>query len=428
MANANHLRTLKRGVAAWNKWRKEKPKINPDLSEADLQEMDLTGVNLQEVNLYEANLHRANLTKANLKGADLTGVNMSGAILRYADLREAELALARLGGAELIHADLFKANLGSADLDEAELGKACLQSARLFRALIRDANLSEADLSEADLTEATLFGSDLFGVNLADAKLHGTNLMFADLRYADLSGANLQNAQLVHTDLSNAVLHGCSVFGAAVWEVNLDKAHQKELIITTDDQATITVDSLEVAQFIYLLLNREKLRNIISTIGQKAVLILGRFIPERKAVLDDIADELKQRGLLPIIFDFERSQERDFTETIKVLAGLSLFVIADMTNPKSNPLELQATIPDYMIPFVPLIQEGEQPFAMFVNLQNTYHWVLPVVEYDTKENLIAGLDEAVIKPALSKRRELIGLKAEQLKTVNIKDIIGKRKK
>jgi hypothetical protein len=49
----------------------------------------------------------------------------------------------------------------------------------------------------------------------------------------------------------------------------------------------------------------------------------------------------------------------------EVLAGLSHFVIVDITNPRSAPLELQATVPEYMIPFVPIIEKGEEPFAMF---------------------------------------------------------------
>jgi hypothetical protein len=87
------------------------------------------------------------------------------------------------------------------------------------------------------------------------------------------------------------------------------------------------------------------------------VLILGRFTPERKAVLDALRTELRQRSYLPILFDFEKSTTKDFTETIKILADMSLFVIADISNPKSSPLELQATIPDYMVPFVLIIQE-----------------------------------------------------------------------
>jgi hypothetical protein len=136
--------------------------------------------------------------------------------------------------------------------------------------------------------------------------------------------------------------------------------------------------------------------------------------------LDAIADGLRRRGFLPIIFDFEKSQERDFTETIMVLAGLSLFVIADITNPKASPLELHATVPNYMIPFVPIIQEGELPFSMFVDLQR-FDWVLNVVVYDHLTNLLNNLDAAVINPALSKHNELIARKANKLRITHIND-------
>jgi hypothetical protein len=35
----------------------------------------------------------------------------------------------------------------------------------------------------------------------------------------------------------------------------------------------------------------------------------------------------------------------------------------------SAPLELQATVLDYMVPFAPILQKGEKPFAMFVDLR-----------------------------------------------------------
>ena len=41
-------------------------------------------------------------------------------------------------------------------------------------------------------------------------------------------------------------------------ELKLDGAEQKNLIITPHDEPEITVDNLEVAQFIYLLLNNER--------------------------------------------------------------------------------------------------------------------------------------------------------------------------
>jgi len=196
----------------------------------------------------------------------------------------------------------------------------------------------------------------------------------------------------------------------------------KDLVITKKDKPKVMVDNLEVAQFIYLLLNNEKIRDIIDTIGEKGVLILGRFTEERKAVLDAIRDRLRELGFVPMMFDFERPSQRDFTETIKTLAGMSRFIIADITNPKSSPLELQATMPDYMIPFVPIIQEDEEPFAMFRDLKQKYgEWVLDVLEYDSAANLLQALEKAVVKPALEKADLLLLKKAEAIRKRHVKD-------
>ncbi len=194
---------------------------------------------------------------------------------------------------------------------------------------------------------------------------------------------------------------------------------QTNLVITPEKESVVTVDDLEVAQFIYLLLNRQRLRNIIDTITSKVVLILGRFTPERKVVLDAMADEVRKYNLLPIIFDFERSTNRDFIETIKILAGLSLFVIVDITNPKSAPLELQATVPDYQIPFVPIIQRGEEPFSMFRDLPK-YDWLLkPVMTYPSVETLLQHFKPAIIDRAIRKHKELQKQKLEQIDMLSI---------
>ena len=165
--------------------------------------------------------------------------------------------------------------------------------------------------------------------------------------------------------------------------MKLQDTIQKDLIITRDGESTITVDNLEVAQFIYLLLTNNKIRDIIDTIGKKGVLILGRFTPERKIVLDSIRTELHRLNYAPIIFDFEKPTDKDFTETIMTLAGMCRFIIVDITNPKSSPLELHATVPNYMIPFVPIIQKGEQPFSMFKDLANKYEWIMDTLQYDS---------------------------------------------
>ena len=217
MANAEHVARLKHSLFAeeWNEWRQENPDIRPDLVEASLGEEDL-----------------------------------SCADLRGADLRGASLKAARLSNADLSSADLSEANLS-------------------------DAYFSGATLTGCDLKEADLSGANLFGVNLSEARLCGASLEYAnlsraDFRGADLSNANLRETKAVETNFANANLTGCRVYGISAWGLKLEGATQQDLIITPDGEPEITVDNIEVAQFIYLLLHNEKIRDVIDTITSKA--------------------------------------------------------------------------------------------------------------------------------------------------------------
>jgi uncharacterized protein YjbI with pentapeptide repeats len=346
MANPEHLAKLMGGVETWNQWRKQNPEVLPDLNGADLGRADLSEANLSEADLGRALLELANLQRANLRVANLS-----------------------------------EANLG--------------------RVLLEGADISMADISNADLRGGELSWANLGGANLSNADLSGANLGWSDLAAANLSNANLSGATLVQTDLREANLTSCNVYGISAWDVLLEGAIQSNLVVTREDQSPIQVDNLEVAQFIYLLLSRQKLRDVITTIGEKAVLILGRFT-ERKELLDRMADKLRLLGYIPMIFDFERPTDRDLTETVKILAGLSRFVIADITNPRSVPLDLQAAVPDYMVPFVTILQRGQPAFGMFDDLPRRYHWALPLLEYKTADTLLAALEKKVVTPALRK--------------------------
>jgi len=88
-------------------------------------------------------------------------------------------------------------------------------------------------------------------------------------------------------------------------------------------------------------------------------LVEGRFTEGRIAVLERLRDELRKRGYLPIVFNFDKPETKDSTENVRLLAGLSKLIIADVTKPRSAPLELQATVPECMVRFRAIIQEGE---------------------------------------------------------------------
>ena len=161
----------------------------------------------------------------------------------------------------------------------------------------------------------------------------------------------------------------------------------------------LTVDDLEVAQFIYLLLNNQKIENVIDTITSKAVLILGRFTEERKNVLDAICEELRQRGYVPILFDFEPSASRDLTETVTLLARMARFIIVDLTDPKAVPHELSSIIPDLpSVPIQPIILSSRRVYKMFEHWED-YPWVLGIQKYKGVDDLLAGIPGKVIDPA-----------------------------
>jgi uncharacterized protein YjbI with pentapeptide repeats len=417
MADKVQLGILRRGVVSWNKWREEYPDAMIDLSGANLQ-----AASLIEANLENANLHRVDLSHADLKEANFVGADLFKSILKDADLRktyfyEAILCEADLYEANLMEADLSCANLTGADLFGADLSEAKLIETRLVR----------ADLSSADLTGADLSGADFSGAKLIEANLSGANLNGTNLRSADLTSATLIHSILIHTEISNAIISKSKIYGVSVWDLLGEFTEQNELIITPDGESIITVDNIKIAQFVYLILNNKEIRDVINTLTSKTVLILGRFsIPERKGILDALRAKLREYNLLPIVFDFDRPTDKDFTETIKTLAGISFFVIADVTNPKSSPLELQATIPDYQIPFVPIIQEGEEPFSMMVDLQKKYNWVLKTRTYNSIETLIKALKPGIIDPAMEMRNKLRLNKGQKQTTESLRDYLDKK--
>lgn len=273
----------------------------------------------------------------------------------------------------------------------------------LYEVNFGTSNLSGVNFSGAYLVGASFRVANLRGANLRGAYLSRADLWGADLSDADLTGTDITGATLISTNLSRATLVGCSIHGIAAWDIRLDGGRQENLLITNYGEPAITVDNLEVAQFVYLLLNHQKLRDVFNAVTERGVLILGRFGGGGLEVLQAIAAKLREANYLPIIFDFERPQDRNYTETVKTLAGLSRFIIADLSGP-SVPQELYATVPHFKIPFVPIIEASRKPFAMSVDLLE-YPWVVrPPVTFATTEELLELLPTKVIAPAEEKHQ------------------------
>jgi len=396
VANQKHLALIKQGIVAWNSWMNEHVDIIPNLRRASLKEANMSGAYLIGADLSYANLKNANLDEAYLNRANLKNANLS-----EAELNETHLQAADMSGARFI-----EANLSRADLRKADLSGVDLRGAFLIGTYLNGANLSKADLSGACLIEADLSEADLSGACLKGASLNGTNLSRANLRLADFTEANLCSAILVGTIALDATFTDCRIYGISAWDIQLEGARQSDLIITREGQPTITVDNLKVAQFIYLLLNNEEIRNVLTTITSKAVLILGRFSDERKEVLDGLRNELRRRDLLPMMFDFDPIRNRDFKETISALAHMARFIIADTTDAKAVAEELEHIVPH--LPSVPvqlLLQKSAELYVMSESVMRL-DWVLDAYLYQDINDLLSSLPNKIIKPAEQKAEEL----------------------
>jgi uncharacterized protein YjbI with pentapeptide repeats len=433
MADSEHIKILKQGVDAWNRWRDENPKVRPDLSYADLSKEQLPNVDFQGADLTEAQLSYADLSGAKLHLAKLRGAWVFYAKLVGAKLPGADLSQAGLNESQLSRADLLGAKLNNAFVQRAEL-----REANLYGAELTSADMSSSDLTEANLTDAHLDGAKLHGADLTRARLEGTNLSGADFSEAtlyravlkeatlfktrffraDLSGADLSNAtlrqanlieaRLTETNLDEAKLDTCYVYGISAWGLRIsEKTEQSNLVINPGwANQFVTVEDIEVAQFIYLLLDNRKLRSVIDTMTSKAVLILGNFARERKQVLDALKERLRERGYLPIMFDFEGPQNRNLIDTVTTVTRLSRYVIVDITQPRSVPAELEAIVPALpSLPVQPLIEGSEEPYAMFRDLVERDS-VLKLHRYRDLQDLLASLDEAIITPAETKLKDL----------------------
>lgn len=215
-----------------------------------------------------------------------------------------------------------------------------------------------------------------------------------------MTGANLTGA-----DCSGAKLSGCHVYGVSTWGLKLEGAEQSSLVITPEGEPEISVDGIDIAQFIYLLLSNRKIRDVIDSVTSKAVLVLGRFSPERKAILEAIRKHLRASGYVPIIFDFDGPESQDVNETVKTLAFMSGMVICDITDPRSTPQELQAFVEQRAIPTATLIQNGQEPWGMLEGLRK-YPWFLPTYTYQDISDVATVLRDRILPDAKAKSEEL----------------------
>jgi hypothetical protein len=288
---------------------------------------------------------------------DLTEADLRGANLKQADLSAANLTRATLCGADLFEADLYRANLLGADLSDAYLGAANLFATTLWCANLRRAVLSEANLSEAMLVHANLSG--------------------ADLRWARLDRANLREANLT----------GCRVCGVSACNVDLERSKQAGLLLANEGDA-LTMDHLEMAQFIYLAQNTR-----IGDLFDSLVLLVGRF-SGRGSVLTALKWELHALHYVPLCFDLDQASDTPLSIS---LARLARFLLLDVTGIRYVPNMRSPLVAQRILPIQPLLDLSCQPTSPCLGLDLS-PWIRPLYRYHGPESLPATFKQQLIDP------------------------------
>ena len=328
------VKLLNNNASGWNEWRKQYPDEVPGLRQVNF---------IGELMKDKADIYNL---------PEFCSINFSNVDFNNASLRNCSFSYCCFDGAQVTFADLVDTYF-----DNCTFRGATMRVTKIGSATFSNCIFEDTDMSYCSAQETSFEGSKFINVIL-------------------------EHVSFVENNFTNTELSGCFVYGISSWDLNLTNSTQRNLVVTKDDQPSITVDNIELAQFIYLMISNVKLRDIINTITSKVVLILGNFSPERKSILDEIRDRLRYYDYVPIMFDFESPSSRNFTETVHTLAHMARFVIVDLSSVRSVGHELATIVPGLpSVTFYPLIVNDDKEYAMFSDLL-VYNWVRPIITYE----------------------------------------------
>lgn len=347
-----HLNMLKKGKKAWNEWIKNswkevpriemhsnkplrnfKPPHHPIVS-ADLSDCDLT--TFKELRGFK--FQKVNFSNCNLKGIDFTGSQFRKAQFQNSDMRNTKF-----------------------DGCNCELTN------------FIDTNLNEASFKNAIVEGANFSNSSLFKTDFTKANLTGSKLMWA---------------KIIETNFSNCDLTNARVYGASIWDTKLKDCIQSNIIITKRKDFEISVDNLEIAPFLYLIISNSKIKSVIETLTSKIVLILGRFTEDRKLILDRLKEKLQAQNYVPVIFDFQKPFNKDFIEPVLIIAQLAKFVIADFSDPKIVLEEVPLIVRNTSTVIIPILEDGQREPVTLLNLRVNQRSITKTFYYQSSEDLV----------------------------------------
>ena len=281
-----------------------------------------------------------------------------------------------------------RVNFSGMNLSRISVHRAFAEGINLRGAVFEDTSFEEGDFSRADFGGATFHSTKFNKTILTGANFDGATFVNCNLNRVNLVGASFRVREITET----------VVYGIAAWDLEtsddikqsrlvIEKTYQLYSDLIAQGKIPMMVDDIELAQFVYYLSNHKKMRDALNILNDRGVLLLGRFQDGGLERLYSIRDWLQGKGYTSMIFDFERPDNLSLTETVVTMAGLSKFVIADLSG-SSVPAELQAILSQIK---KPLLAFG-RPYALFTDLDDQTS--LLAVEGDDS-NLLQCLEDSL---------------------------------
>ena len=292
-----------------------------------------------------------------------------------------------------------------------------------FNISIYNAYAEGLDLRNSTFIDTHFEEGDFSRTNFSGATFHNTKFNKTILTGANFDGAtfvncNLNRVNLVEASFRVQEITETVVYGISAWDLQTsDDMKQSKLVIEKtyelysdiirQGKVPMMVDNIELAQFIHYLSNHKKMRDTLNILNDKGVLLLGQFRNGGLERLYSIREWFHQKGYMAMIFDFTRPDYLSLTDTIVTMAGLSKFIVADLSGP-SVPAELNTILSQIK---KPVLAFGN-PYSLFPDLADK-----------TKVIIIKG----------GEKKLLTGLEAkltlmENLHNKRIKDLAKRYKK
>ena len=280
-----------------------------------------------------------------------------------------------------------------------------LNNVSIYNAFAEGLNVQNATITGCHFEEGDFSRANFSNTIFINTKFNKTILTDASFNGATFINCNLNRANLANADFSLKEIRETVVYGISAWDLKttpemkqsklvIEKSYELYSDIIASGRIPMMVDDIEMAQFVYYLSSHKKMRNMINILNSKGVLLLGQFRDGGLERLYKLMDWLKERNYTPMLFDFDRPENLDYTETVITMAGLSKFILADLSG-GSVPQELHATLTNFE---KPVIAYSNQPaYSMFKDLKRKNRFSFDFVFTD-EQDLYAKM-ETYIKEA-----------------------------